>query len=96
MDTKNVSNIDILRAGLKAMRDAGVFIAESPATLGETLVKGLLESPQYGEAAIAAQRERVVELRKVLKTINTPSARLLDSLADYLVRKTVWALGGDG
>ena len=60
------------------------------------MVKALIEAPQHGEANIAAQRERVIELRKVLKNINTPSARLLEGLSDYLVRKTVWALGGDG
>ncbi len=64
--------------------------------LGDTLVKGLLESPQHGETAIAEQRARVVELRKQIQTINAPSARLLEGLADYLVRKTVWILGGDG
>jgi pyruvate-ferredoxin/flavodoxin oxidoreductase len=64
--------------------------------IGDTLVKALIEAPQHGDAAIAAQRDRVVELRKALKSINSPGAKLLDGLADYLVRKTVWILGGDG
>ncbi len=48
------------------------------------------------EAGIKAQRERVVALRSKLAAINTPEARRLALLADYLVKKSVWALGGDG
>jgi pyruvate-ferredoxin/flavodoxin oxidoreductase len=83
--------------GIRSHHAHAIYLAKQlSGQIGETLVKNLVESPQHGEAAVAAQRERVVELRKVLKTIDTPSARLLDGLADYLVRKTVWALGGDG
>ena len=64
--------------------------------VGERLVTELLHSDQYSEAGIQAQRERVAALRKVLAGIDTADARQLTSLADYLVRKTVWAIGGDG
>jgi len=64
--------------------------------IGDTLLTGLVTSTQQGEAAVAEQRARVVELRKLIAPITDPKARLLESLADYLVRKSVWLLGGDG
>jgi pyruvate-ferredoxin/flavodoxin oxidoreductase len=72
------------------------LLRELTGQIGETLVKALLESPQVGEKAIAEQRARVLELRKVLKTINSPRSQLLDLVADYLVKKSIWILGGDG
>ncbi len=64
--------------------------------IGDNLVRELLEADQRGEAAIRAQRERVAALRQKLAGIATPEAARLNLLADYLVRKSVWALGGDG
>jgi pyruvate-ferredoxin/flavodoxin oxidoreductase len=59
------------------------------------LVEGLLH-PAAGEAGIQEQRARVVELRRALSGIKEPQAARLDSLADYLVPKSVWLVGGDG
>jgi len=64
--------------------------------LGDTLVRELIDAEQYGEVAIAAQRERVTALRAKLSGIDVAAARHLDELADYLVRKSVWLVGGDG
>jgi pyruvate-ferredoxin/flavodoxin oxidoreductase len=64
--------------------------------LGDNLAKGLLESAQEDEIGIAAQRERVVQLKNLLPTIRTTDARMLEQVADYLVRKSVWIVGGDG
>ncbi len=64
--------------------------------LGDTLVGAILGAEEHGEAALAAQRERVVTLRARLKEIPGVEARRLDKLADALVRKTVWLVGGDG
>jgi pyruvate-ferredoxin/flavodoxin oxidoreductase len=61
-----------------------------------TLVNELLRAHQSDEAAIAAQRARVVALRERLKGIARPEARRLELLADYLVKKSVWIVGGDG
>lgn len=66
------------------------------AQLGDDLVKGLLEADQANEAGIAAQRERVIALKAKLKGIQTASARKLEELADYLTKKSVWVVGGDG
>jgi pyruvate-ferredoxin/flavodoxin oxidoreductase len=64
--------------------------------LGEGLAAALLDADQSGEKGIADQRERVVALRQKLAGIKTPEARRLESLADYLVKKSVWLVGGDG
>src|SRR6266536_173686 len=64
--------------------------------LGGDLAKRLLGAEQDGEAAVAAQRERVAELRGRLAGLDLPEARELDGLADELVRRSVWIVGGDG
>ncbi len=66
------------------------------AQIGDELVRGLLEADQGTEAGLAAQRERVGALRVALAKIKTQEARRLEILADYLVRKSVWIVGGDG
>ena len=70
--------------------------AKLSSQLGENLVKELLNADQSTEAGIAAQRVRVVELRKQLASMSSPEATRLGFVADYLVRKSVWILGGDG
>ncbi len=62
----------------------------------ENLMVGLLTGDQLHEAGIAAQRERVVALRRRLADIPEPAAANLAELADAFVRKTVWIVGGDG
>ena len=64
--------------------------------IGETLATELLEADQENEAGIAAQRERVKALRSKLAELQSPEARRLETLADYLVKKSVWLVGGDG
>jgi pyruvate-ferredoxin/flavodoxin oxidoreductase len=63
--------------------------------IGDELAKGLLESAP-GEAAIAAQRARIVALRGKLASLAEPDARRLELFADDLVRRSVWLVGGDG
>jgi pyruvate-ferredoxin/flavodoxin oxidoreductase len=64
--------------------------------IGEHAVRDLLDSPQNTEAEIAAQRARVVALRETLRSSTAADARQLDLMADDLVKKTVWIIGGDG
>jgi pyruvate-ferredoxin/flavodoxin oxidoreductase len=65
--------------------------------IGEDLVTGLLEAEQGDEAGIAAQRERVVRLRAALESMgDAPDVRDLLALADVLVDRSVWIIGGDG
>src|SRR5262245_10224720 len=64
--------------------------------VGEVLATELLGANQGSEAGIAAQRERVAALRGRLRESKHPAALRLDTLADYLVKKSVWLIGGDG
>jgi pyruvate-ferredoxin/flavodoxin oxidoreductase len=66
------------------------------ATIGEVLANGLLSSPQKDEADIFDQRQRVELLKEKLKNVNSPEAKQLLSVADMLVKKSVWIVGGDG
>ncbi len=66
------------------------------ASIGDELVRGLLNANQATEAGIKQQRERVKLLKERLGGLNTPEARNLLSLADGLVKRTVWIVGGDG
>jgi pyruvate-ferredoxin/flavodoxin oxidoreductase len=56
----------------------------------------MLAADQSDEAGIHDQRERVVALKARLKNLDSPEAKLLLPLADQLVKKSVWILGGDG
>jgi pyruvate-ferredoxin/flavodoxin oxidoreductase len=66
------------------------------AHLGDALVTGVLSADQSTEAGIEAQRERVVEIKRKISSLGSPEARDLLALADSLVRKSVWLVGGDG
>jgi pyruvate-ferredoxin/flavodoxin oxidoreductase len=63
-------------------------------SLGD-LARELVEADQSTEAGIGAQRDRVVRL-KALLTGGSLEARELASVADVLVKKSVWIVGGDG
>jgi pyruvate-ferredoxin/flavodoxin oxidoreductase len=65
-------------------------------TVGDPLCDALLGADQSQESGIAAQRERVAALRAQLSAVGGPAAARLSALADYLVRKSVWIVGGDG
>ena len=56
----------------------------------------ILSNPQSTDAEIDAQRDNVKELRSALAKIDTEEAKHLDKLADYLIKKSLWILGGDG
>jgi pyruvate-ferredoxin/flavodoxin oxidoreductase len=64
--------------------------------LEDELVKSILSADQTTESGIQQQRERVRALHAKLAGMKTPEARDLASLADALVRKSVWIVGGDG
>ncbi len=64
--------------------------------IGEELATALVTAPQKDEADIFEQRQRVELLKEKLKGLNSPEAKQLLSLADMLVKKSVWIVGGDG
>ncbi len=64
--------------------------------VGGGLADAIFRADQSGEAGLRAQRERVLALRAALAGVADPEARRLELLADYLVAKSVWIVGGDG
>ena len=64
--------------------------------IGADLVTAIVNADQSTEAGIFAQRERIETTRQKLKGINSADARNLETLADYLAKKSVWIIGGDG
>ena len=64
--------------------------------VGADLVGKIASNPQETDAEIETQRGYVKELRAKLAGISTSEAKHLDKLANYLVKKSLWILGGDG
>ena len=64
--------------------------------LGGNLVSDLLSNKQETEEEIARQRKAVSELRQKLEGIDDPAAKALLGSADFLIRRSVWIIGGDG
>ena len=64
--------------------------------VGEKLVDEILTSPQSSETDFVAQRSRITTLRQMLTDLDSSEAKLLSNLADTLLHKSVWLVGGDG
>ena len=64
--------------------------------IAEGLIHEILGADQGDAAGVCAQRQRVADLKRALKSIDRVEARRLLPLADTLVRKSVWIIGGDG
>jgi pyruvate-ferredoxin/flavodoxin oxidoreductase len=73
-------------------------LAQLREQLGPELVDEILAAPQRRESELAAQRERVAELQRRLAGLDDPGPAAADlrSVADHLVRRSVWLVGGDG
>ena len=82
-------------------RQARYLVEELRDAVGTELADAILAADQSDEAGIVAQRERVTALRAALEPhlagdwCRADVQRLL-SLADELVEKSVWIIGGDG
>ena len=72
------------------------LVGELAGHLDPGLVSGLLTADQSAESGIAVQRERVQALKQALASVDDSRAVHLLSLADELVDKSVWIVGGDG
>ncbi|HTR25179.1 MAG TPA: pyruvate:ferredoxin (flavodoxin) oxidoreductase [Terriglobales bacterium] len=64
--------------------------------IGDELATAILTAKQKDEADIYEQRQRVDILKERLAKFNTPEAKQLFAVADMLVKKSVWIVGGDG
>jgi pyruvate-ferredoxin/flavodoxin oxidoreductase len=80
-------HLDLAKKELEALRDE----------IGSQLGEDLINAPQKLESQICAQRERLVILKRKLERMNDdPRAKNLLSIADHLVRRSIWIVGGDG
>ncbi len=80
----------------KQVEYASELLNRLRAVVGEELAEALLSNPQADDTAINHQRTLVAELKQRLAGMDDPQARDLLSLADKLVKKVVWIVGGDG
>ena len=80
----------------KQTQYAQELLARLKETIGEDLVNTLINADQSDEKGLEAQRKRVAKLKEKLSGVDAPEARALLSLADFLTKKSVWMLGGDG
>ena len=86
-----------MRASLDQSRVfANVLLHGQAAVLGDDLVTAIAGADQTTEAGIQAQRARVLALRQALAGQTSRQALTLLQVADYLVDKSVWIVGGDG
>jgi len=86
-----------MRLALDKQREqARELLPRLSGALGDSLVKELLEADQSDEAGIERQRARVAALKEKLAHDNGLEGRWLLRIADALVKKSVWIVGGDG
>ena len=76
---------------------AAELLANLASEIGESLAADILNCHQVDEAEIYEQRHRVEALKSRLGELTpTTQVKMLLSVADYLVKKSVWIVGGDG
>jgi pyruvate-ferredoxin/flavodoxin oxidoreductase len=86
-----------IRLAVDQQRDYAEYLIKNlSVALGNGLATAILEAKQTDEQSIRDQRERVATLKQRLAEMNEPKARELASIADALVRRSVWIVGGDG
>ena len=64
--------------------------------LGDSTVDAILGAPQQYESELSQQRARVDALKALLDTMDGAKVEDLRSVADHLLRRSVWIVGGDG
>jgi len=86
-----------MRLAVDAQRElAQILVRELRAEIGEALADALLEAPQETDEQVRQQRERVKALKATLSALRFPEASRLLAVADSLVVRSVWIVGGDG
>lgn len=78
------------------MAQACGLVRELAGEIGSELAQALVTADQRQEAGIRAQRERVALLRDLLAISEHPRAAELEAVAEWLIRRSVWIIGGDG
>ena len=78
------------------MEHARRLLSSLAPAVGDQLAAALLDADQSREAGIREQRQRVGVLKNALASLNSKEASELLQVSDYLVKKSVWIIGGDG
>jgi len=77
-------------------RRAEVLLNNLRGHLGAELVDELCLASQKTESQIRTQRQRITALKQKLSNLDNDDARRLSLMADHLVRRSIWIVGGDG
>ncbi len=81
----------------KKKEQATILVKELKSVIGDDLAQKILDNLENNtEEEIGRQREYVSQLKNKLKDNKSEPVAMLLSLADYLVKKSVWIMGGDG
>ncbi len=80
----------------KQQQQARELLTSMNGAVDAGLKEEILNADQSTEPGIFEQRERVAKLKELLEKSDAKEAKMLSSIADYLVRKSVWIFGGDG
>jgi len=80
----------------KQTENARQLVKQLTGEIGDKLAEDILGADQSDEAGIFEQRERIEVLKSKLEAMNTPEAKRLITEADFLAKKSVWIVGGDG
>ncbi|MDX1636347.1 MAG: pyruvate:ferredoxin (flavodoxin) oxidoreductase [Balneolaceae bacterium] len=80
----------------KQTEQARNLLSQMNGSIDKELKEEILNADQSTEPGIFEQRERVERLKEALKKADSKEVTMLRSVADYLVRKSVWIFGGDG
>ncbi len=75
---------------------ARALVGKLAERIGPRLAEEILNAPQRTDSEIVAQRGRMGELQRVLAGATDAPARDLLGLAEFLVRRSLWIMGGDG
>lgn len=76
--------------------EAKQLLQKVSAFMGDRLIQDILNAKQNNEREINQQRSRIEALKSLLEKVKMPEARKLAQIADSLVKKSVWIVGGDG
>jgi pyruvate-ferredoxin/flavodoxin oxidoreductase len=80
----------------KQTENARDLVKQLSGAIGEPLASEILNADQSDEAGIFEQRERIEAMKAKLEGNQSEEAKRLLSVADYLAKKSVWIVGGDG
>lgn len=80
----------------KQVEYARELVDRQRSVIGDELSDNILNADQTDEEGISEQRDRIAELKKILEGRDDQDSVDLMGLADKLVRKSVWIVGGDG